>query len=132
MARATSNDVLGVMSNEVPSGSDLSVFIDIAYAIITDNLDDSLFTESMLKNIEIYLAAHFTALKYKNSIETEMGGTNRARDKYGYKLGKGLEATTYGQMAIMLDSSKVLSSLNSAKMRVSLGILESESEWTNT
>jgi hypothetical protein len=132
MSRATSSEVVGVMSNEVPAGTDLSTFISVASCIIADNLDETLFNDDTLKNIEIYLAAHFSALKYKNAIETQMGGTNSARDKFGYPLGKGLELTTYGQMAIMLDFSKALGSLSSTKNKVSLGLLEDERDWTNT
>lgn len=133
MTRATSNDVIGIMS-EVPEGTNLDAFISVASCLILDNLDADLFTEDTLKNIEMYLAAHLAAIgKFKQVIESELGGTNRAKDKYGYPLGKGLQLTTYGQTVIMLDTSKVLGSMSESKRKTSFGILEEDrSLWINT
>ena len=133
MARATSNEVIGIMS-EVPIGTNLDAFISVASCIILDNLDETLFSAETLKNIEMYLAAHLAAIgKFKQTIESELGGTNRAKDKYGFMLGKGLQLTTYGQMVVMLDASKVLGSMSESKRKVSFGILEEDrSLWINT
>lgn len=131
MARATSSEVVGIMS-DVPTGTNLDAFISVVACLIDDNLDDSLFTAATLKNIEIYLAAHFAALKFKQAVESELGGTNRAKDKYAYPLGKGLDLTTYGQMAKILDTSKVLASMNDTKSKASFGVFEEDnSSWIN-
>lgn len=131
MARTVSDDVIEIMTNEVPSGADLTAFINIAYSLISDNLDDTVLSESCLTNIEMYLAAHFAALKYKHTTAMEIGGSNRAKETYGYKLDKGLELTVYGQTAIMLDTTGKLKKINSSKLKFDVAIFEADREWNN-
>lgn len=117
--------------SEVPDGTNLDAFINVASCLISNNLDETLFDADTLKNIEMYLAAHLAAVgKFKQTVESELGGTNRARDKYNFNLGKNIKSTTYGTMAAMLDTSGVLEKMGSKK--ASFGILEEDrSDWVD-
>ena len=129
--RCTSAEVLAIMSvADVPDGVDRTAFIEIASPYVDDIYTAGLTSDDKLKSIERYLAAHFAALRYKHSNETQIGDRN-ARDKFGFVLGMGFDATTYGQMAQTLDTTKTLSGTNTTKYKADFAVVERE-EWDNT
>lgn len=130
--RCTSSEVLAIMSvTEVPDNADLSVFINIVSTMVDDieALNNAKMTDSRLKSLEMYLSAHFAALRYKHATETKIGDKN-AQDKFGYMIGEGYKATVYGQMALKLDTTKTLESENMTKYRFDISVPERE-EWVN-
>ena len=95
---------------EVSDELDLQSFIDTANLIVTEDLAGKDLSEARLEQIQIYLAAHYTAIR------DERGGlkstkTLNAEDEYFGDYGKGLKATRYGQQAIVLDTSGSLSAI---------------------
>ena len=112
--RCTSTDVLAIMSVtdvDMDNVTDLSAFISIASPYVDDIEAAGLVNVDKLKAIEIYLAAHFAALRYKHSMETKIGDHN-AQDRFDFKLGVGFDATYYGQQAQKMDTTKTLSRMN--------------------
>ena len=100
----TTDEVLAVMDGRV-SKTDLSVQIDIAETMVSGVLADVGHSEKTLKHITIYLAAHFTE---RQVLEDELGDT---RVEYDENRREGLRSTSYGQNAIVLDTSGTLSKL---------------------
>lgn len=105
--RVTSEEVHAIISKDagVPSGEDLTVFIGVANDIVTTDLSDYDYSDARLKNIELYLSAHFTCLKFRQSDNIIIGASE---DDYRNKLNTGYRQTTYGQQAITLDTSGTL------------------------
>lgn len=57
-------------------------------------------TDDCLKQVEIYLAAHFAAVTDNSlSISSETDPCSGGSAKYGFKFGEGVMGTPYGQMA---------------------------------
>lgn len=129
--RVTSEEVYAIISNDagVPSGEDLTVFIGVVNDIVTTDLSGESYSEARLKNIELYLSAHFTCLKYRQSDNIIIG---QSEDDYRNKLNTGYNQTTYGQQAITLDTSGTLAEASkeqSFKAQFMTG--ETTRDWTN-
>ncbi|SRR6056297_252199 len=98
--RTNSQKVANLIPTEDPY---ISVAIGAANALVTNKLSDFDLSESLLTEIETYLAAHFLA--QNPSIREETG-----IEFMEYR--KGLENTNYGQTAISLDTTNTLASMN--------------------
>jgi len=114
MARVDSDEVLEIVSDDVPTtvageDIDLDPFINVANRYVTANLDSALLSAAQLKDIELYLAAHFAVLKYKFSTDEKAGSVSAS---YQNKNDLGLALTHYGQTAMTLDTTGELSRLN--------------------
>lgn len=109
--RVTSEEVLEVVSDDVPSGTDLTPYITTANTIINQNITIAELEDTELKLIELYLSAHFAILKYKFSIIEYAGGVGA---NYQTKTDLGFSLTHYGQMAMILDTTGGLSAMNNA------------------
>ncbi len=93
--------------------SEMSTFIETADLIVTESLAGQGLSAARLRQIELYLAAHFTTLA------EERGGiigskTGESSEFYANKFGKGLALTRYGQQALVLDTSGRLASEGTA------------------
>jgi len=86
-------------------------FITTAEALVEEvNLEGKGLSQAILKQIIIWLAAHFAAhLEQRFASET----TGDARSAYQYKVDLGLNDTMYGQQAMLLDITGTLKKLNS-------------------
>ena len=104
--RTTNNQVLALLP-----ASDLSAvpFIEMASSIVDDSLVGQGFTAAKLELIERWLAAHLFA----STVEPQIKSTKTldAADIYVIKGGLGLNATTYGQMVQVLDTTGLLKAL---------------------
>lgn len=92
---------------EVSKDYDITVFMVTAKLIRDEDLAGQGLSTARLDQIEIFLAAHFTA------IANERGGlksteTLNAKDEYFGDYGRGLNSTRYGQQAQILDTSGIL------------------------
>lgn len=63
-------------------------------------------TDDVLFEIERWLAAHFTAIRYTR---TSSESISSVTESYQHKLGLDLRCTMYGQQAIILDTTGALS-----------------------
>ncbi len=107
-----------------PSNQDLSFFIAAADNLITEELANQGLSQNRLKQIELYLTAHFA------TITLERGGLTRQRigdaeDFYQLWTNNkiGFQATRFGQQAILLDTSGTLAQLGTAKLQARFTVL---------
>jgi len=81
----------------------ISPFIDTASLIVDDLDDNTTIVDGILVEIEKYLAAHLISItKERQGVVEKLG---EAEIKYTGRYGLNLEMTSYGQMAIVLDTS---------------------------
>ena len=106
-SRITVDDLVEIFETELTEAQ-LSAFVNSAHYLIQANLLSSGLSSDVLTEIHKYLAAHFASLRDQR-IESE-----RVADvsmKYQGKTDMGLNATFYGQTALMLDTSGSLANL---------------------
>lgn len=88
---------------------DLQPFVEVAEVLVDDLLADVGHSDALLRKIGVYLSAHFAYLK-EGQVKSEKIGDSSTT--FNMATGLGLESTTFGQMAMTLDSSKKLSTAN--------------------
>jgi hypothetical protein len=118
--RVTASEVLAIMDSALAE-SDISAFLISANVFVTNNLESSGLSESVLKEIERWVTAHMVAITKERQSKDEGAGT--AYIKYTGQWGEGLLQTSYGQMAINLDSSGILANLANNKMKASIFVV---------
>jgi len=106
MALVTDSEVKAVIDTE----RDTTPFINAAHLIVTEDLANSGHSNDRLKQIELYLAAHFVC------VTEESGGltsskVGQASETYGGKFTQGFNLTRYGQQAVVLDTTGALAAL---------------------
>jgi len=110
--RATTAEVLEIMDTTL-SESELLPYLTSANVFVTQALASSGLSDDTLKEIERWMAAHFAAMtKERQAKEAGAGG---AYIKYAGEWGTSLNATTYGQVAMGLDSTNTLANLQKGK-----------------
>lgn len=103
MALVTDEEVKQLIDTE----RDMTPFIDIADLIVSEQLATSGLSSARLKQIELYLAAHYAAItEERGSLKSIKVG--EATDTFDTQAGQGLKLTRYGQQAISLDTSGTL------------------------
>lgn len=105
MARVTVPEVKAVITTAL-SDEDIGVAIGTATVIVDARLGGSGLSEPILKEIERYMSAHFVAIRDTREKSVSSDGVSVSFDTG--KIGEGLSATTWGQQAIMLDSTGTL------------------------
>lgn len=94
----------------------LSPYIDVANSIVTDKLGSSTLGDSRLADIERFLTAHIVSLtRSREGVEEKIG---EARVKYADIFGKGLEATSFGQMVMVLDTTGKLHNMSRRALKI--------------
>ena len=112
--RTTPNDVIALMDDDLGLVADnVQPFLAMASSIVDNYLVDTGQPNDILAHIEKNLAAHFASMKYKYAKEEKVGD---ASWKTGYTGGSGLNATPYGETALMLDQSGALALLGGPVM----------------
>lgn len=111
MKRVLATEVLDIMDVDLTEAQ-INPYIDSANVFVNATLQGKL-TEAVLKEIERWLTAHMIALsRERTPLSEEAGG---AKIVYAGDWGRDLDATSYGQMAKMLDTSGTLTALNGGK-----------------
>lgn len=130
MGRATETDLRAIV--ETDASLDVTVFLRTA-DVLTDRVEaedtDSLLSAKELKEIEIYLAAHFYS--HRDQLYASKSTDNASAGFQG-KTAMGLDSTQYGQAAQLIDVTGYLAQLEQQKKRQKagvwwLGITEEES-----
>lgn len=93
---------------EVVEGDNVLQFIEAANVLVTKHLVASAPGDAVLKNVELWLSAHFYAM-YRRRLES--GSAGDTSEKYEGKTDMYFEATTYGQQALALDTTGELAKL---------------------
>lgn len=114
MTQVTAQEVQGII--KVDPELDLQPFIETASLIVTEDLANSGLSSNRLKQVELYLAAHYTAIR------SELGGliqekTLNAESRYSDVYSAGLNSTRYGQQAITFDTSGTLANQAAPKKK---------------
>ena len=107
MARVTDAEVKTIIETTI----DTTPFIDAA-TLLVDQLVDKGLSDDLLKQIELYLSAHFVTLQERVLKSEEFGDS---KEEYFADIGKGLDSSNYGQMAKVLDTSGCLANFGNPK-----------------
>jgi len=108
--RVTATEVITLTGTTLGVAT-IELMILAAHSIVEENLigvDTCVLANCTLKLIELYLAAHFVDMN--RQLKSEKLGD--AADTYGGIFGKGLEFTSWGQQAKILDKCGILASLD--------------------
>lgn len=107
MARVTDDDVKAIINTT----RDTTPFIETANIIVSEELVGKGLSENRLKQIELYLSAHFVAITEENGalVRKKMGD---ADESYQLEKGKGFAMTRYGQQAIDLDTTGIIKNIS--------------------
>jgi hypothetical protein len=90
-------------------GDDLSVHINSADLIVSENLEGKGLSAARLRLIGVYLAAHF-AFVLEGQIKSEKIGDSATT--FSLESGQALSSTVHGQQAISLDTTGTLASMS--------------------
>lgn len=107
MGRVTPEEVADII--KVNANINVQPFIDVADSLVDDVCLDSDYSDSKLKIIEQWLAAHFYAVRDPR-VDTQKAGP--VSQKLQYKVDLGFHVTVYGQQALLLDTAGNLALLN--------------------
>lgn len=97
--------------------------ITTANIVVDSNLLDSELSDDLLKQIELYLSAHFCSVREPQLTEEEIGGRDSTvKEKRRLAMiGFGFASTAFGQQAIAIDPTGKLAELSKQnKKRASL------------
>ena len=111
--RVTKHDVSAII--EVDPTIDLNPFIRIASSLVTqvsENDEESKLSETLLKEIEVLLAAHFYTHRDQQYSSKK---TADASASFQGQTGMGLDSSFYGQSAKLLDTTGFLDNLGKGK-----------------
>ena len=100
--RVTSDEVLEIIETSL---TEIDVFITTANLLVTGYLTGKGLSDATLKEIEKYVSAHILSLR---DPRTKSVGVDVLSESYQGQWGMGLYGTSYGQTAILLDTSGTL------------------------
>jgi len=103
MPRVTSSEVKGL----IKTNFDVDTFIAVATMMVDETLVGQGLTDARLKQVELWLSAHFVAVAEERGALT---GSDKgdSEETYEIKVGEGLNMTRFGQQAIFLDTTGLL------------------------
>ena len=117
--RVSSKEVRDIVDTDllVSTTEDLTAFITAANLIVTSKLGgETSISAEEAKEIERWLSAHFVAIR-SPGLRSQKLGDGQAVYQIGY-LGRGLEATRYGQQVMLLDTTGILARLGKRSAKV--------------
>lgn len=89
-------------------------YINGANTFVIENLGSKGLSSNLLDEIERWIAAHMIASTRERT--AKKAGAGGAEIEYTGKWGLGLTGTSYGQMAVDLDTSKTLEAMSQGKL----------------
>jgi len=110
-ARVNAGQVREIISTSLPDGQ-INAFINTAHRLVDDRLSNKGMTAALLGEIELWLAAHFLSMRDQRKKQVKVGDTSVT---FQGESGMGLNATSYGQQAALLDYSGSLAALGLRK-----------------
>ncbi len=115
MARVTDAEVKQIIEVDPLVVPTTDPFILTATTLVDETLLTQGYSDALLKEIELYLAAHFTGMKQRQKKSEDFGDS---KDVYMEVVGLGLEFTQYGQQAKILDLNGILVTLGKTKAEI--------------
>jgi len=116
MPRTTDSAVKAILDTQLNT----MPFIQTASVLVTTYLVPQGLPESLLAEIECWLAAHLVVIREPRTHQTRLGETAITYDTP--QLGLGLESTPYGQTVLTLDVSGTLATLAKAPLPASFAV----------
>ena len=123
MARVVAADVSAILDDTTLTDIQIDVYIESANIFVTRLLGSKSLQTDTLKEIERWITAHMIASTRERMAKDE--GASGAYIKYTGEWGKGLLLTSYGQMAIALDTSGTLQAISEGKLSARLTAITS-------
>jgi len=117
--RASEGEVKAVIQTELTE-EEVVPFLTTANVMVTDILNDEGYGDALLKQIEIYLAAHFVAIR-DPQVKSETIG--EVATSYHGQSGMGLNFTPYGQQVLLLDHHGVFARIQETKRQAEIKAL---------
>lgn len=132
-ARIQSEDLRKIIpSDALAAGEDLSSYIQSAHLFVKEELISTGLSEDRLTQIELYLAAHFAIITLeKGGLTRQKIGESEDFFQGWTNTSVGLNATRYGQQAVMLDTSGNLAALARGTLRAKFSVIGSPPSSTN-
>ena len=126
MAHATEQDVKSIIDTLLDA-DEISPFLQTAANVVTAQLSGEGLSEDQLRDIEMWLGAHFVAIRDPRLTAQTYGD---AQDQFETAtVATGLASTRYGQTAISLDPSGKLAAIASRKGKPKLAFIPNSTEW---
>lgn len=89
--------------------------IEVASHLVDDLLVGKGLSTERLRDVELYLSAHFVAIRDQDAGQITDKTVDTTTATYGGDLGVALSFTRYGQQALALDTSGTLTSVGKAR-----------------
>lgn len=105
MVRVTASEVKAIIDTRLED-SNVDIYIESANKLLNTWFSGVSATEDMLTELERWVAAHLIATSKERQAKEE--GAGGAYIKYSGVFGTGLKATSFGQTAIEIDTTKTL------------------------
>lgn len=119
MARVSAEEVRSVFSNTTFDNDALLPFIDSANTLVTSKCSGE-YTSDELRQIELWLSAHFAAVSDQQKRREEYGD---AEDEFAGQYGLGLDHTRFGQQVKLLEYHGILADLEGKGRTAELKVL---------
>jgi hypothetical protein len=107
MGRVVAADVTSIIDTDLDS-TIVDIFISTANVFVTDQLSGEGHSDDLLKEIERWVTAHLIAVSRERELSAKEAKAGSAEILYTGSWGQGLSSTSWGQVAISLDSSDTL------------------------
>lgn len=105
--------------------TDVTVFIQTANLVVSEELVGKGLSDARLKQIELYLAAHYGCLAgEKGGITREKVGESEIGYRQDFKSSPNLSMTRYGQQALALDTSGSLAKMDAPKGKAEFRVVQ--------
>jgi hypothetical protein len=115
--RTNATDVRAIMDDTTLTDTIIDKYINSANLFVTNALGTTL-DEDTLESIEQWVSAHL--IQFTRERQSKKEGAGGAFIEYTGVFGEGLKGTSYGQMAIALDTTGVLDNLAKGRKSFSL------------
>lgn len=115
MARVTGEEVKEIINTSLTE-DECDPFISSANVIVNNRLNGTSATSTDKYHVELWLSAHLIYIREPGRKSEEIGD---AKDEYHLPgVGKGLEATPYGQQVLLLDPTGEMQNLGKRQAKI--------------
>lgn len=117
--RATEAEVKEIIDTDLTT-EQVAPFLITANVMVTSVLSDEGYGDSLMKEIEQWLAAHFVAIRDPRIAKEKIDDADAT---YQGKFGEGLRHTSYGQQVLILDFHGRLAEIASSKGPIEVKVI---------
>lgn len=122
-ARVSASQVKELIETTLADNVILASMIDTANVIIDTHLNNAGHSKQILAKIELYLSAHFVAItEERGTLKfSKLGDSSEAYNTA--KFGTGFNSTRFGQTALLLDTTGILSNVGATNLKAELRVV---------